>query len=79
MDVRIKIDPETGVFKAIMLWHPINGVWTHIAQQFEGEEIQYYTDGTLISDVPEHSQVMLGLINKANSVTTEETTNADGS
>ena len=31
--------------QGIELWHPINGVWTHIVQQVENGETLYYTNG----------------------------------
>ena len=29
----------------IDLWHPINGMWVHIAQTTEDGKHKYYTDG----------------------------------
>lgn len=74
MDVRIKIDPETGSFKAIMMWHPINGEWVHIAQEFDGENTKYYINGVVTNEIPSPTDEMVELIAKVNTkeIQTEE-------
>ena len=54
MDVRLKIDQETGKVIALMMWHPIGDRWVHIAQIFNGEsdEIEYIVDGEKIPSLP---------------------------
>ena len=81
MDVRVKIDPETNTLKAIMMWHPVDGGWIHIAQQLEEGETKYYVNGKVVTDVPKYSQEMLDLIaiKAKDSIESEETvTNEDG-
>lgn len=78
MSARLKIDPDTGKVKEIMLWCPINGDWVHIVQQFEDDSIQYFVNGVALTELPPLNEKMIELTNKEAGAV-EEVSNENGS
>jgi len=72
VDIKIKIDPVTSVFKAIMMWHPINGEWVHIMQEIEDNNIKYFINGVALTELPSVPKEMLDVINACKEGTPDE-------
>lgn len=36
---------KDGKIELISTWHPVDGVWRHITQTYQGDSYSYYTDG----------------------------------
>ena len=51
-DLQIRFT-NSGAFKSITTWHPIDGVWVRIEQRLKDGKMEYITDGEIagISDV----------------------------